>query len=277
MRRQLKNITNKSLTPKEKVDIARNPQRPNICDYIDNLFDEFFEIKGDRLCKEDSSILCGIAFFRGTPVTIVGHRKGRTLEENLNCNFGMPGPEGYRKALRAMKQAEKFNRPIITLIDTPGAYPGVEAEARGQSNAIAENLKEMSELKVPIITIVTGEGSSGGALALSVSDRIYMLENSIYSILSPEGFASILWKDASKSSQAAEKMKLTADDLYRFGIVEGIIKEPSGGAHLNPEAVYNEVSKVLDDSIAKLIKMSASSLVTARYRKFREIGIREEV
>ena len=213
------------LSAMDKVNLARDARRPKIQDYIDNLFTDFFEQKGDMLGKEDGSILGGIALYHGTPVTVIGHRKGNNLQENLACNFGMPGPEGYRKALRLMQQAERFKRPIITFIDTPGAYPGVEAEQYGQSQAIANNLAIMSTLKVPVIAIVTGEGSSGGALAIGVANTVLMLENAIYSILSPEGFASILWKDGSKKEQASEYMKLTADDLLELGVIDGIIKE----------------------------------------------------
>ena len=191
-------------TAAERVALARHPQRPNITDYIDGLFTDFFEQRGDRACREDPAILGGIALFHGRPVTVIGTRKGKTLEENLRCNFGMPGPEGYRKALRLMKQAEKFRRPIFTFIDTAGAYPGLEAEEHGQGEAIARNLFEMSRLTVPVIAVVTGEGNSGGALALAVADRVLMLENAVYAILSPEGFASILWKAAQRSGEAAE-------------------------------------------------------------------------
>ena len=212
-----------ALTAEDRVFLARHPERPHIDEIVDTLFTDFFEQCGDRQCKEDPAILGGVAMFHGMPVTVIGHRKGTTLEENMGCNFGMPGPEGYRKALRLMKQAEKFGRPIITFIDTPGAYPGKDAEERGQGEAIARNLMEMSGLTVPVIAVVTGEGSSGGALALGVANRILMLENAVYSVLSPEGFASILWKDASRSGEACEIMKLTAQDLYRDGIVEQVI------------------------------------------------------
>ena len=220
-------------TAAERVALARHPQRPNITDYIDGLFTDFFEQRGDRACREDAAILGGIALFHGRPVTVIGTRKGKDLEENLNCNFGMPGPEGYRKALRLMKQAEKFHRPIFTFIDTSGAYPGLEAEERGQGEAIARNLFEMSRLTVPVIAVVTGEGNSGGALALAVANRVLMLENAVYAILSPEGFASILWKDAHRAGEAAELMRLTAPELKKLGIIDGIIREPEGGAQTN--------------------------------------------
>lgn len=204
-------------TPEEKVWLARHPRRPVVSDYINALFTDFFELRGDHYAREDASILGGIALYHGTPVTVIGHRKGRSLEENLHCNFGMPGPEGFRKSLRLMKQAEKFGRPVITFIDTPGAYPGVEAEERGQSEAIARNLAAMSALTVPVVAVITGEGNSGGALALGVANTVLMLENAVYSILSPEGFASILWKDASRSSEACQLMGLTARSCWRAG------------------------------------------------------------
>ncbi len=222
-----------NLTAEDKVFLARHPKRPKIDEYINALFTDFFEQKGDRANSDDTSILGGIAMYQGMPVTVIGHRKGNTLEENMAYNFGMPEPEGYRKALRMMEQAEKFGRPIITFIDTPGAYPGKEAEEHGQGEAIARNLMVMSGLQVPVIAVVTGEGSSGGALALGVANRVLMLENAIYSVLSPEGFASILWKDASRRAEACEVMKLTAQDLYEFGVIEEVIPEPLGGAQSN--------------------------------------------
>ena len=259
-------------TPEEKVKIARNPGRPGTADFIDALFTDFFEQRGDRLCREDGSILGGIARFHGRPVTVIGHRKGKNLEENLRCNFGMPGPEGYRKAQRLMRQAEKFRRPIITFIDTPGAYPGKEAEERGQGEAIARNLAEMSQLSVPVITVVTGEGSSGGALALGVANKVLMLENAVYSVLSPEGFASILWKDASRHGEACDVMKLTAQDLYQFGVIEEIVPEPLGGAQTDPKALYTHLELALERSLASLRKMSPAALEAQRYKKFRQIG-----
>ena len=214
-----------SLTPEDRVFLARRPDRPHIGEIIDNLFTDFFEQCGDRQCKEDAAILCGIARFHGMPVTVLGHRKGTTLEENLRCNFGMPGPEGYRKALRVMKQAEKFKRPVITFVNTSGAFCGMEAEERGQGEAIARNLYEMSGLKVPVLCIMIGEGGSGGALALSVGNEVWMLENATYSILSPEGFASILWKDGRRAKEASGVMKITAQDLKALGVIEEIIPE----------------------------------------------------
>lgn len=259
------------LSPMDKVLLARHIERPKISDYVDALFTDFFEQKGDLHGKEDGSIFGGIALFHGIPVTTIGHRKGNNLEENLACNFGMPGPEGYRKALRLMQQAEKFGRPIITFIDTPGAYPGIEAEQFGQSQAIATNLAKMSGLKVPIIAVVTGEGNSGGALAIGVANRVYMLENSVYSILSPEGFSSILWGDSGKKEQACEVMRLTADDLMEFGVIDGIIKEPKGGAHRKPSQVFAALDEVLYRDIKHLKGKTGNELARSRYQKFRKI------
>ena len=244
-----------SLTPADRVFLARRPDRPHITELIDNLFTDFFEQCGDRQCKEDAAILCGIARFHGMPVTVLGHRKGTTLEENLHCNFGMPGPEGYRKALRVMKQAEKFHRPIITFVDTPGAYPGKDAEERGQGEAIAR-----------------GEGSSGGALGLGVANHILMLENAVYSVLSPEGFASILWKDASRSGEACTMMKLTAQDLYADGIVEEVIPEPLGGAQRGRQLLFSRLDTAIAVHLAALCKMSGKALADQRYKKYRRIG-----
>ena len=237
-----------SLTPEDRVFLARRPDRPHITEMIDNLFTDFFEQCGDRQCK------------------------GTTLEENLRCNFGMPGPEGYRKALRVMKQAEKFHRPIITFIDTPGAYPGKDAEERGQGEAIARNLMEMSGLTVPVLAIVTGEGSSGGALGLGVANHILMLENAVYSVLSPEGFASILWKDASRSGEACAMMKLTAQDLYADGIVEEVIPEPLGGAQRGRQLLFSRLDTAIAVHLAALCKMSGKALADQRYKKYRRIG-----
>ena len=260
------------LTAEDRVFLARHPARPHIDETVNALFTDFFEQCGDRQCREDRAILGGIAKFHGMPVTVIGHRKGATLEENMACNFGMPGPEGYRKALRLMKQAEKFGRPIITFIDTPGAYPGKEAEERGQGEAIARNLMEMSGLTVPVIAVVTGEGSSGGALALGVANRILMLENAVYSVLSPEGFASILWKDSSRSGEACELMKLTAQDLYRDGIVEEIIPEPVGGAQRAHGVLFGNLDEALRRQLRSLDRMNGRQLAEQRYQKFRQIG-----
>lgn len=257
------------LTPADKLYLARHKKRPKIDDYINALFDDFFIQRGDFLSKEDKSIYGGIGMFHGTPVTVLGHRKGRNINENMEFNFGMPEPEGYRKALRMMKQAEKFGRPVITFIDTPGAYPGLEAEEHGQANAIAKNLAEMSSLKVPIIAIVTGEGSSGGALAIGVANSVLMLEHAVYSVLSPEGFASILWKDSNRSAEACDLMKLTAQDLKNYNVIDGIIKEPLGGIHHNPNKVYREIDALLVLELAKYKKMSSNELARNRYDKFR--------
>ena len=256
-------MEDKIITPYEKVMLARDKDRLKITDYIDALFDDFIELKGDGIAGEDSAILGGIASFHGTPVTVIGHKKGATTEENIDCNFGMASPEGYRKAARLMKQAEKFNRPVITIVDTPGAYPGLMAEANGQANAIAENLALMSSLKVPIIAVITGEGSSGGALGIAVADRVFMLENAVYSILSPEGFASILWKDSKKADEAAKLMKLTATELLNYGIIDGIIGEGSKLIINMDEMIYGELTS--------LLKQKEESLLKNRYKKFREI------
>ena len=256
-------MEDKIKTPYEKVMLARDKDRLKITDYIDALFDDFIELRGDGIAGEDSAILGGIASFHGMPVTVIGHKKGATTEENIDCNFGMASPEGYRKAARLMKQAEKFNRPVITIVDTPGAYPGLMAEANGQANAIAENLALMSSLKVPIIAVITGEGSSGGALGIAVADRVFMLENAVYSILSPEGFASILWKDSKKADEAATLMKLTAAELLNYGIIDGIIGEGSKLIINMDEMIYGELTS--------LLKQKEESLLKNRYKKFREI------
>lgn len=261
-----------NLSSYDKVFLARQPTRPNVRDYIANLFDNFFEQRGDRLYRDDHAIIGGIATFCDVPVTVIGHQKGKNLEENLQCNFGMPNPEGYRKALRLMKQAEKFGRPIITFIDTAGAYPGLEAEEHGQGEAIARNLMEMCNLTVPIISVVIGEGGSGGALALSVANRIFMLEHAVYSILSPEGFATILWKDSSRAQEASEIMKLTAQDLYAFHIVDAIIKEPMGNLNEHAEVVYAQIRELLMRELSTLSKLSSRALLEQRYKKFRSIG-----
>lgn len=262
----------RELSAEDKVFLARHPRRPKIDEYIGALFTDFFEQKGDRQCKEDPSILGGIALYKGLPVTVIGHRKGSDLASNMTYNFGMPGPEGYRKALRLMEQAEKFRRPIFTLIDTSGAYPGLEAEEHGQGEAIARNLFEMSRLTVPVIAVITGEGNSGGALALAVADRVLMLENAVYAILSPEGFASILWKDAQRSGEAAELMKLTAPDLKALGIIDGIIPEPSGGAQADPARMIQNLDRALTHHLTALSKESGAALVRQRYEKFRAMG-----
>lgn len=260
------------LTAMERVQLARKSDRPKSLDYINLIFDSFIELHGDRCFSDDKSIVAGIASIDNIPVTVIGQQKGKTTSENLERNFGMTNPDGYRKALRLMKQAEKFGRPVITFIDTPGAYPGIGAEERGQGEAIARNLLEMSRLEVPIICIVIGEGSSGGALALGVGDRIIMLENSVYSILSPEGFASILYKDSSKAPEAAEKMKITAHELKDMEIIDEIIKEPKGGAQNDVKKVASSIKKYILKSVRELNKISKKELLDNRYNKFRVIG-----
>lgn len=263
---------NDQMSAAGRVAIARHAQRPNVRDYIDALFPQFFELRGDRLGGEDEAILGGVALYHGMPVTVIGSRKGKTLEENLRCNFGMPSPEGYRKALRLMKQAEKFGRPIITLIDTPGAYPGMKAEEHGQGEAIARNLFEMSSLTVPIIAVITGEGNSGGALALAVANRVLMLENAVYAILSPEGFATILWKDASRAAEACELMRMTAPELLELGVIDGIIPEPEGGAHVGPDAAIRAADACIHAHLTELCREKGSVLAAQRYDKFRRMG-----
>ena len=254
------------------AQLARHPQRPYTLDYVRLAFDEFDELAGDRAYADDKAIVGGIARLDGRPVMIIGHQKGRETKEKIRRNFGMPAPEGYRKALRLMQMAERFKMPIITFIDTPGAYPGVGAEERGQSEAIARNLMEMSGLTVPVIAVVTGEGSSGGALALGVANHILMLENAVYSVLSPEGFASILWKDASRSGEACEMMKLTAQDLYSDGIVEQVIPEPLGGAQRSHAALFEQLDVALRVHLKELCRMSGRQLADQRYKKYRQIG-----
>ena len=260
------------ITAWDRVMLARKMNRPKALDYINGLFDDFIELHGDRNFGDDKAIVGGIATFDGIPVTIIGEQKGKKAKENMERNFGMPNPEGYRKALRLMKQAEKFNRPIITFIDTPGAYPGMGAEERGQGEAIARNMLEMANLKVPIICIVIGEGSSGGALAIAVGDKIVMLENAVYSILSPEGFASILYKDSSKAKDAAENMKMTAQDLKNMKIIDKIIEEPEGGAQNDFDKVVKELKQYIQKSIKELSQYSEEELIENRYQKFRIIG-----
>ncbi|CDE90840.1 MAG: acetyl-CoA carboxylase carboxyltransferase subunit alpha [Clostridia bacterium] len=262
----------KTISAWDRVNIARKAERPKSLDYINKIFTNFIELHGDRYFGDDKSIIGGIAELDEIPVTVIGEQKGKNAKENIERNFGMPNPEGYRKALRLMKQAEKFNRPIITFIDTPGAYPGIGAEERGQGEAIAKNLFEMSQLKVPTISIVIGEGSSGGALALGVTDIIIMLENAIYSILSPEGFASILYKDSSKSSEAAEKMKITSKELKKLGVIDNIVKEPEGGAQEDFETVCQNLKDILKKYIKELSNKTQDELIEQRYEKYRKIG-----
>ena len=257
----------------EKVKLARLQERPTSLDYIEKLISNFIEFHGDRFYGDDSSIVGGIGLFEGIPVTVIGHQKGKDTKENIRRNFGMPHPEGYRKALRLMKQAEKFKRPIITFIDTPGAYCGLGAEERGQGEAIAVNLIEMSKLKTPIIAIVIGEGGSGGALALGVGDRVCMLEHSIYSVISPEGLSSILWKDSSLAQKASDIMKLTARDLLSLKVIDGIIKEPLGGAHKDIDFTADNIKEYLLNELQTLGKLDTTELLNQRYDKIRKIGV----
>ena len=271
--KQMKKQIYSNPTPWQRVNLARCQERPTTLDYIEKFIEDFIEFHGDRYYGEDSAIVGGIGRFEGIPVTIIGHQKGKNTKENIKRNFGMPNPEGYRKALRLMKQAEKFNRPIITFIDTPGAYCGLGAEERGQGEAIALNLMEMSRLKTPIISIVIGEGGSGGALALGVGDRVGMLENSIYSVISPEGLASILWKDASQAEKGANVMKLTAKDLLSLGVIDEIIKESLGGAHKDVDYTAKNVKSYISISLESLAKLNKDELLAERYMKFRRIGV----
>lgn len=264
-------ITKTKLSAWDKVQLARQLERPKALDYINEIFDEFIELHGDRNFADDKAIVGGIAKLDKMVFTVIGEQKGKKAKENMERNFGMPNPEGYRKALRLMKQAEKFKRPIITFIDTPGAYPGMGAEERGQGEAIARNILEMSRIKVPIICIVIGEGSSGGALAIAVGDKIVMLENAIYSILSPEGFASILYKNSSRAKEAAEDMKATAKDLKDLGIIDDIIKEPEGGAQNDFEMVTKSIKKYIVKNVKKLQELSVDELLQNRYEKFRNM------
>ena len=260
------------LTAAQRVAIARHPGRPGVAEIIDALFTDFFEQRGDRSSTDDPSIMGGIAHFHGRPVTVLGNRKGADIEERVACNFGMASPEGYRKAQRIMLAAQKFGRPILTFVDTSGAYPGLEAEEHGQGEAIARSIELMSSLTVPVISVICGEGGSGGALALAVGNRVIMLENAVYSVLSPEGFASILWKDSSRADEACEVMKLTADDLLELGIIDGIIPEPAGGAHENATALFQVLDTQLTRELEALSKMSPTALANDRYRKFRAMG-----
>ena len=255
-----------------KTELARHAQRPYTLDYVQRIFTEWSEIHGDRGFADDAAIVCGMARFHGEDVLVVGHQKARDTKQKVYRNFGMPNPEGYRKAIRAMKFAEKFGRPVFTFVDTPGAYPGLGAEERGQAEAIAHNLREMARLKVPIITTITGEGGSGGALAIAVADRVLMMENSIYSVISPEGCASIMWRDATKKSLAAEALRITAGDLTKLGCVDGTVPEPEGGAHTNHDAAAALLDTALQQHYAELKKMSTNQLLSSRYQKFRNMA-----
>lgn len=265
-----------NLTPWQKTLVARHPQRPYTLDFISYLFEEWTEVHGDRKFSDDPAIVAGFARFRGTPCAIVGHQKGRNTKEKIYRNFGQPRPEGFRKALRVMKLAEKFNLPIVTFVDTPGAYPGLGAEERGQAEAIAVNLREMSTLTVPVIVIVIGEGGSGGALALGVGDRVFMLEHSVYSVISPEGCAAILWKNPSAAAEAAAAMRITASDLKRLAIIDEIVPEPNGGAHADPGKAAELLAPYLEKALKELQKFKPAALPEERYKKFRKMGVVEK-
>ena len=256
----------------QKTELARHPQRPQTLDYIERLFTDFSEIHGDRTFGDDAAIICGMARFHGDEVLVVGTQKGRDMKQRVHRNFGTPHPEGYRKALRIMQVAEKFRRPILTLVDTDGAYPGIHAEERGQAEAIAHNLREMARLEVPIIATVIGVGGSGGALAIAVADRVLMMENSIYSVISPEGCAAIMWRDATKKELAAEAMRITATDLSELGCIDDIVPEPEGGAHRDYEAAANLLDVSLQKHLSELKKLSPDDLLVSRYNKFRNIA-----
>jgi acetyl-CoA carboxylase carboxyl transferase subunit alpha len=260
------------LGPWQRAQIARHTHRPYTLDYIGMLFTNFVELHGDRGYGDDKALIAGLAKFNGRPIAVIGHQKGRDTKQRLLRNFGQPKPEGYRKALRVMQVAAKFGRPVFTLIDTPGAYPGIDAEERGQAEAIARNLREMVRLPVPIIVTVTGEGGSGGALAIAVGDRVNILENSFYSVISPEGCAAIMWRDATKAETAATALKITAQDLKELGIVDEIVPEPDGGAHVDPEGAAQLLGVVLDRELLALTQQATKDLLEARYEKFRKMG-----
>jgi len=262
-----------SLTPWQQCQLARHPERPYTMAYIHSIFTDFTELHGDRRFADDPAIVAGLARLDGDPVVVLGHQKGRDTAEKLRRNFGMPRPEGYRKAIRIMELGARFRRPIISFIDTPGAYPGMDAEERGQAEAIAHNLIEMAGFPVPIIVVVTGEGGSGGALALGIGDRVLMLEHAIYSVISPEGCAAILWKDQSRAEDAARALKLTAQDLSGFGIVDEIIPEPPGGAHMDPGTMADRVSEAIRRHLKQLRKSKPDALISRRYKKFRAMGV----
>jgi acetyl-CoA carboxylase carboxyl transferase subunit alpha len=270
---ELKREIFRNLTPWERMQVARHPKRPLMLDYVERIFSDFVELHGDRMFADDPAIIGGIARFDSECVFLVGHRKGKNTKENLRCNFGMPHPEGYRKALRVIKLAEKFQKPLITFVDTPGAYPGVGAEERGQGEAIASNLYTLSRLETPIIVVIIGEGGSGGAFAIGVGDRILMFENAVYSVISPEGCAAILWRDSEKVEEAAKALKITSKDLLELGFIDEIVKEPLGGAHRD----YDEAAKYLEEALRRNLdeikKIDINLLVEMRYKKFRGMGV----
>jgi acetyl-CoA carboxylase carboxyl transferase subunit alpha len=260
------------LTDWQRAQLARHPKRPYTLDYLERICERFEELHGDRHFGDDAAIVSGLGWIEGNPVMVIGQQKGRDTKQKILRNFGMPKPEGYRKALRLMKLAEKFQRPVLCLIDTPGAYPGVDAEERGQAEAIARNLLEMAKLEVPIVAVVIGEGGSGGALALGVADRVLMMENAIYSVISPEGCASILWKDPAQAPKAAAALKLTAPNLLELGIIDGIVKEPLGGAHSDFDAAAAALKEAIIEAFSELSELSAEELVEERYQKFARMG-----
>jgi acetyl-CoA carboxylase carboxyl transferase subunit alpha len=265
-----------SLSRWQRVQLARHPDRPYLLDYIERMISDWLELHGDRQFGDDKSIVGGVGLLEGMGVMIIGHQKGRNVKENLKRNYGMPHPEGYRKALRLMKMAERLKKPIITIIDTPGAYPGIEAEERGQSEAIARNLLEMSRLRTPIINLVIGEGASGGALGIGIGDRLLMLENTWYSVISPEGCASILLRDASKAKEAAEAMRVTAQDMLELGVADRIIEEPLGGAHRHYDETALRIRQVLSEELKQLMRLSTEDLLKRRYKKIAAIGVYSE-
>jgi acetyl-CoA carboxylase carboxyl transferase subunit alpha len=273
---RLRQRTYASLTAWQRTQLARHPKRPHTRDFIKLLFEDFVELHGDRLFGDDAAVVGGLARFEEQGVVVIGHQKGRDTREKIARNFGMPHPEGYRKALRLMHLAQKFAKPVVTFIDTPGAYPGLGAEERGQAEAIARNLREMAALRTPILSIVTGEGGSGGALAIGMGNRVLMLEYSIYSVISPEGCAAILWGDAGKAPEAAESMRITAPDLLRLGVIDAIVPEPVGGAHRDWEGAAGHLREALRENLRELIPQSGDDLVAGRYEKFRRIGAFEE-
>jgi len=282
MSKENNEATQLKLTPREELmikryEISKHKDRPTINDYIPKIFSDFIELHGDRGFSDDKAIITGLARLNGIPVTVIGHVKGRNTTEKIASNFGMPHPEGYRKALRQMIQADKFHRPVITLVDTPGAYCGVAAEERGQGEAIAKNLMEMSRLRVPVVTIITGEGSSGGALGIAQANKVLMLENATYSVISAKGFASILWKDPKREKEAIIRQKMTTDALRELGVIDGIIPEPPEGAHKDPALTAAAIKAALETNLEPLMKMSPDEIYEHRYKKFRDMGFFNEI
>ena len=266
----------RNLSPKEKLQIARHPNRPTTYDYINLFIKDFIELHGDRLYADDLGLVAGLGFFQDKPVTVIGHQKGKDTKENIKRHFGMAHPEGYRKALRLMRQAEKYQRPVICLIDTPGAYPGIGAEERGQAEAIAVNLREMSGLKTIIISIVNGEGGSGGALGIGVADKVFLLSNSYYSVISPEGCAAILWRDSTKAGEAAVALKISGNELLKLGLIDGVIEEPYGGAHTDHKAMAASIENAIAESLDELTRLDTEELLERRYQKYRRMGVFKE-